>query len=120
MPGSAAGDFGPSLPSGDVKRRCGAVAMKEVVLDVGPQTSLWGIVQIADEQLRSIHGSPKNMIVRSKGIEIEAMRPRFEGEFDAFTVRFPQVGGKLVEAVRSFAADCRVPCKVTKITAHLS
>ncbi len=88
--------------------------MKEVVLGVGPQTSLWGIVQIADEQLRSIHGSPKNMIVRSKGIEIEAMRPRFEGEFDAFTVRFPQVGGKLVEAVRSFAADCPVPCKVTE------
>ena len=63
--------------------------MKEVVLGLGQQKSLWSVVQMADEQLRTIHGSPRRMIVRSRGIEIEAARPQFEGEFQSFTVRFP-------------------------------
>ena len=62
--------------------------MKEVVLGFGQQKSLWSVVQLADEQLRTIHGSPRRMIVRSSGIEIEASRPQFEGEFQSFAVRF--------------------------------
>jgi twitching motility protein PilT len=61
--------------------------MKEVVLGLGHQDSLWSVVQIADEQLRSIHGSPKKMVVRSGDLSVEAMRPTFEGEFTSFVVR---------------------------------
>jgi twitching motility protein PilT len=67
--------------------------MKEVVLGVGHQASLWSIVQIADEQLRSIHGSPKKMIIRSHHLTVEAMRPNFEGEFNAFTIRVNELNG---------------------------
>ena len=88
--------------------------MKEVVLGVGQQSSLWSIVQIADEQLRSIHGSPKRMIVRSRGIEIEAARPQFEGEFHSFTVRFPQAGPKLKESVQQFVEASPVACEIAE------
>lgn len=81
--------------------------MKEVVLGVGQQGSLWSVVRIADEQLRSIHGSPKRMVVRSRGIEIEAARPGFDGDFQSFTVKFPDAGPKLREAIKGCAA--RVP-----------
>lgn len=78
--------------------------MKEVVLGVGQQGSLWSVVRIADEQLRSIHGSPRRMVVRSKGVEIEATRAGFEGDFESFKVRFPQPGPKLREAIQGCAA----------------
>lgn len=78
--------------------------MKEVVLGVGQQGSLWSVVRIADEQLRSIHGSPKRMVVRSRGVEIEAARPGFEGDFQSFTVKFPGAGAKLREAIKGCAA----------------
>ncbi len=68
--------------------------MKEVVLGVGHQTSLWSIVQIADEQLRSIHGSPKKMVIRSHNLTIDAMRPNFEGEFNAFVIRVHGTNGQ--------------------------
>lgn len=78
--------------------------MKEVVLGVGQQGSLWSVVRIADEQLRSIHGSSRRMVVRSRGIEIEAARPGFEGDFQTFTVKFPEAGPKLREALKGCAA----------------
>ncbi len=61
--------------------------MKEVVLGLGQQSSLWTIVQIADQQLRSIHGSPRKMVVNSHHLSVDAMRPSFEGEFDSFVIR---------------------------------
>jgi twitching motility protein PilT len=88
--------------------------MKEVVLGVGQQSSLWSIVQIADEQLRSIHGSPRRMIARSRGVEIEAARPQFEGEFQAFTLRFPQPGAKLKESISGFLPRSPVACEVVE------
>ena len=48
--------------------------MNEIVLGLGHQASLWTIVQLADQQLRSIHGSPKRMVVRSGNLTVEAHR----------------------------------------------
>lgn len=80
--------------------------MKEVVLGLGHQTSLWSIVQIADEQLRAIHGSPQKMVVRSHRLTIEAYRKDFEGDFHTFVVH---VDGGLepdkVEHLREIAAQ---------------
>jgi len=67
--------------------------MKEVVLGVGHQSSLWSIVQIADDQLRSIHGSPKKMVIRSGNLTIDAFRPSYEGEFNSFIVRLQSSNG---------------------------
>jgi twitching motility protein PilT len=69
--------------------------MRDVVLGVGHQTSLWSIVQIADEQLRAIHGSPKKMVVRANNLMIAAMRPHFEGEFNAFVIRLQGGNGQV-------------------------
>jgi twitching motility protein PilT len=88
--------------------------MKEVVLGVGHQGSLWSVVQIADEQLRSIHGSPRRMIVRSGAIEIEAARPQFEGEFQSFLVRCPHATDRLKELFRSFAERSPDRCEVAE------
>ncbi len=86
--------------------------MKEVVLGLGQQKSLWSVVQTADEQLRAIHGSPRRMIVRSRGVEIEASRPQFEGEFHAFSARFSQPSPALRASLADFAARSPVACEV--------
>ncbi len=86
--------------------------MKDVVLGLGHQSSLWSIVQLADEQLRSIHGSPRRMVVRSNGIEIEAARPQFEGDFHSFVVRFQQPNPRLKESIQGFAERSPTACKV--------
>jgi twitching motility protein PilT len=85
--------------------------MKEVVLGLGQQKSLWSVVQMADEQLRTIHGSPRRMIVRSQGIEIEAGRPQFEGDFQSFTARFPNPNRGLRDSLEAFASRCPVACE---------
>lgn len=88
--------------------------MKEVVLGLGHQKSLWTIVQLADEQLRAIHGSPRRMVVRSGGIEIEAARPQFEGEFQAFTVRLRWPTLELRRALEGFAARSPAACELAE------
>lgn len=94
--------------------------MKEVVLGMGQQKSLWSVVQTADEQLRTIHGSPRRMIVRSKGIEIEAARPQFEGEFQSFTVRFSHPVQGLRDSLAAFAKQCPVACETGDVNGFLS
>lgn len=94
--------------------------MKEVVLGLGQQKSLWSVVQHADDQLRTIHGSPRRMIVRSRGIEIEAARPQFEGNFQSFTVRFPQPAQTLRGSLEEFAAKCPVACEVGDVDGLLT
>jgi twitching motility protein PilT len=94
--------------------------MKEVVIGLGQQKSLWSVVQMADEQLRTIHGSPRRMIVRSRGIEIEASRPQFDGDFQSFTVRFPAPGRGLKDSLRAFAAKCPVACESDDADGHVA
>lgn len=89
--------------------------MRELVLGCGHQKSLWTIVNIADEQLRSIHGSPRKMVIRSKMLSVEASRPDYEGEFHRFVIHYLQPPANLIESVKrieaicaSQLADCRV------------
>ena len=89
--------------------------MREVVLGCGNQKSLWSIVVIADEQLRSIHGSPKKMVVRSNLLSVEAGRPDYEGDFHWFSLRLhqPENGStnrrqRLEEIAARQTADCRI------------
>jgi twitching motility protein PilT len=88
--------------------------MKEVVLGIGQQKSLWSVVQIADEQLRSIHGSPRRMIVRSRGIEIVAARPQYDGEFQSFAMNFLGANRALRESIQAFAAHSPVACEIAE------
>jgi twitching motility protein PilT len=93
--------------------------MKEVVLGLGHQKSFWSIVQMADEQLRAIHGAPRRMVVRAQGIEIAATRPGFDGDFHDFTVRFPQPGLKLADSIRGFSEQSPVPCELAEVDGAL-
>jgi twitching motility protein PilT len=88
--------------------------MKDVVLGLGQQKSLWSVVQLADEQLRSIHGAPLKMVVRSRGIEIEAGRPKYEGEFQSFALRFTPTDKRLKDAILALAAKSPVSCEVAE------
>ncbi|MEW4570905.1 PilT/PilU family type 4a pilus ATPase [Tautonia sp. JC769] len=89
--------------------------MKEVVLGLGHQNSFWSIVQVADEQLRSIHGAPRRMVVNGRGIEIAAWRPHFDGDFHDFTVRYPDPGPDLKRALEGFASECSVACELSEL-----
>jgi twitching motility protein PilT len=89
--------------------------MREVVLGCGHQKSLWTIVTIADEQLRSIHGSPRKMVIRSKSLSVEASRPDYEGEFHRFVIRFLEPPADVMQTVQRIEtlcanqpADCRI------------
>lgn len=86
--------------------------MKEIVLGLGHQASLWNVVQLADEQLRSIHGSPKKMVVRSGDLIVEAHRPDFEASFDSFVFRWQANKcldrSTLMQAAKSSESDCQV------------
>lgn len=86
--------------------------MKEVVLGLGHQTSLWSVIQTADEQLRSIHGSPKKMVARAGSLWVEAHRPDYEGEFRSFLIRVPSNGDALRTAFSQFAQRQKVECQL--------
>jgi twitching motility protein PilT len=88
--------------------------MKEVVLGLGQQKSLWSIVQLADEQLRSIHGAPLGMVARSRGIEIEARRTKYEGDYHSFALKFLQPDRRLKEAVGALTSKSSVACEVAE------
>lgn len=88
--------------------------MKEVVLGLGHQTSLWSVVQIADEQLRAIHGSPRKMVVRSHDVTIEAYRKDFDGDFHTFVIHIqgdPAAGN--ADQLREIAAQQPAICEFT-------
>ncbi len=86
--------------------------MEEVIIGLGSQDSLWSVVQIADEQLRSVHGSPKTMVVRARGILVEARRPGYEGVFESFKLHVRGVQ-KNIEEYRKLAAEQPAACEVT-------
>ena len=63
--------------------------VKEIVLGLGPQKSLWSVAHLAESQLRPRPPScgTRKVIAQAQGIELEAARPTYEGEFNSFTVR---------------------------------
>ena len=86
--------------------------MKEIILGLGHQTSLWTVVQTADEQLRSIHGSPKKMVVRSGALTVEAQRPNYEGTFDSFVFRISHSSEHCREMLKRIAGLTPSLCQV--------
>lgn len=101
--------------------------MREVVLGCGHQKSLWSILHIADEQLRSIHGSPRKMVVRSEAVTVEACRADYEGEFQSFIIRFHESSHKLCALrtlLEEIAAGQTEACQVIEeqgsLTVHCS
>lgn len=86
--------------------------MNEIVLGLGHQACLWKIVQLADEQLRSIHGSPKTMVVRSGNLTVEAHRPEYEGEFDSFLIRVETPDDQARKTITQTVSDNHSMCQV--------
>jgi pilus retraction protein PilT len=85
---------------------------KEIVLGLGPQKSLWSVAHLAEDHLRVSHGAPRKVVAQAQGIELEAARPKFEGEFHSFTIRLRNPVGPLREAIQGFAAESPVACEV--------
>ncbi|RMF38354.1 MAG: PilT/PilU family type 4a pilus ATPase [Planctomycetota bacterium] len=98
-------------PARMASAQVGENKMKEVVLGLGHQSSLWNVVQIADDQLRSIHGSPKKMVVRADGLMVEAHRPHYEGQFDSFVLRLEgKRRFRKLDSLREIAAGQPAAC----------
>ncbi|MCA9159701.1 MAG: hypothetical protein KDA72_15305, partial [Planctomycetales bacterium] len=89
--------------------------MKEVVLGLGHQTSVRSIVQIADEQLRTIHGSPKKLVVRSGALTVEAHRPAFEGVFDSYVFRIVGSSEHCREILKRIASENPAVCEAVQV-----
>jgi twitching motility protein PilT len=87
--------------------------MADVILGVGHQKSLLNVLRLAEAQLQKTRGSPRKVIVHAPGIEVQATRQRFDGEFDTFAVRL-RIDGKLLESVRHIPAECSVPCSIVE------
>src|SRR5262249_22733102 len=107
---------GRDLPTGRRSPHVAATAMntKEIVLGLGPQNSLWSVAHLAEEQLRAAHGAPRKVIAQANGVEMEASRPQFDGEFEGFTVRLRGAVGPVKEAAREVAAHAAAPCEVVE------
>src|SRR4051794_16148479 len=87
---------------------------KEIVLGLGPQKSFWSVFQLGEHHLRATHGAPRKVIAQAQGIELEAARPKFDGEFHSFTIRLRNYGGPVKETIQGFAAHPPAPCEVAE------
>src|SRR3954470_23002993 len=90
------------------------MSTREIVIGLGHQKCLWPVVQLAEERVRAIHGSAKKIVARSPGIEIEAGRPKFEGEFTSCVVRFIPPSPRLKETLQEVASQASVRCDVVE------
>jgi twitching motility protein PilT len=82
--------------------------VKEIVLGLGPQKSLWAVAHLAEGELRARHGAPKKVIAWAPGFEIEASRPAYDGEFHSFALRLKNPPPPVKEMVQGFASRCTV------------
>jgi twitching motility protein PilT len=88
--------------------------VKEIVLGLGPQKSLWSVAHLAETELRARHGAPRKVIAQSQGLEIEAARPTWDGEFQSFTVRLRTPPPPVKEMVQGFSTKSAVRCDLTE------
>jgi twitching motility protein PilT len=92
--------------------------MNEIVLGLGPQKSLWDIVNLSDAQIRAMHGASRKVIARAGGLEIEAERPRLDGPLLGFTLRLSSLGD-LKETIRAGAAKAPIACQFAEANGQL-
>src|SRR4051794_3936597 len=88
--------------------------LKEIVLGLGPQKSLWSVAHLAEEHLRASHGAPRKVIAQAQGLELEVARPKFEGEFHSFALRLRNIGGPIKEMIQGFATQSPVRCELSE------
>ena len=91
------------------------MSSKEIVVGLGHQKSLWPVIHLAEERVRAVHGMAKKIVARSPGIEIEASRPKFEGEFTSIVVRFGPPAPRLKETLQEVAGQAPVRCDVVEV-----
>jgi twitching motility protein PilT len=91
------------------------MSAKEIVVGLGHQKSLWPVIHLAEERVRAVHGTAKKIVARSPGIEIEASRPKFEGEFTSIIVRFSPPAPRLKETLQEVAGQAPVRCDVVEV-----
>ncbi len=89
--------------------------MKEVILGLGHQTSVRTVIQISDEQLRSIHGSPRKLVVRSGALTVEAHRPTYEGVFASFVFRIGSSSERCRETLKRIASENPSLCEAVQV-----
>jgi twitching motility protein PilT len=87
---------------------------KEIVVGLGPQKSLWSVAHLAESTLRAGHGAPRKVIALAQGLEVEAARPKNEGEFQSFTLRLRNPLGPVKEMVQGFASKSPVRCELAE------
>jgi twitching motility protein PilT len=88
--------------------------MNDKVLGLGGQKSLWSVFHLAEDQLRNTYGASRKIVAKAPGVEVEAARPKFDGEFSSFTARFRNPPKQLKEAIQNIAAQTPVPCQVAE------
>ena len=88
--------------------------MANIIVGVGQQTSLYEVLRIAEEELHQSQGPARKLILRATGLEVIAMRPRFDGDFDSFAIRL-RAEGRLLESLKQLETYSPVPCSLGDI-----
>lgn len=61
--------------------------MKQLIVGLGRQQTVSGIVQLAEDELQRSQGKPRTIVAHAPGIEIQATRHDFQGPFENFSVK---------------------------------
>lgn len=80
--------------------------MRDLIVGIGAHKSIPQILAVADHELRRTRGAPRKIVVRGPGIEIQASRQGFEGEFPALVVRVKSQG-KHADELRHLAEQSK-------------
>ena len=83
--------------------------MAERIVGIGHHKSIRKIASILDEDLRKSRGVPRKIIGHADIVEFEAVRPDYEKDFEAFTMRITASGAladKLTEAAAGLGDAC--------------
>jgi twitching motility protein PilT len=87
--------------------------MNEIVLGVGQDKDLLEIVEAAEEELRTLHGPPRRIVLRGRELEVHADRPEFEGPFQHYLVRL-KLDESLLPEVREIVKDAAACCTLAE------
>ncbi|MEQ8787771.1 MAG: PilT/PilU family type 4a pilus ATPase [Pirellulaceae bacterium] len=87
--------------------------MNEIVLGVGQDKDLLEIVEAAEQELRTLHGPPRQLVLRGREIEVQAARPQLEGPFEQFAVR-TKLDATTLPLVQEIVADASACCTLAE------
>ena len=87
--------------------------MSQLIVGLGRENTIEQVIGLAEDELGKSHGSPRKILARGPGIEIQASRHGFGGPFENYVVRM-QIEEKAAERVKQLVAECATPCSVVK------